>query len=519
MIEQIKKVHYGAEFSERLKNNSKRLTGSFYHPEELLKNKNREWPGDWTGRTLLAYVSLWDVTGKNQPYFNPVFDNIKAYTNEYYYFGEVIDENNINEQQLAGNSWYLRALCLYYQLTQDEKTKEYINSVMQHLYNPLIAYIEKYPDVIPVEMTGEMAGGIIRKYGDWRLSSDVGCMYISLDGIAHAYEITRDKETEKLLHKMLAKFFAVDKAKNFFQTHATLTALRGAMKFYEIIRDPKILSEVEREVKIYLNCGMSANFANFNWFNRPEWTEPCAIVDSFILFFNIYRATGEVKYLTLANQVYFNALVFAQRDNGGFGCDVCVNEEKTVLQCDALGGYEAFWCCSMRGAEGLRNVARCAFWEEDNTLRLLVPMSGGGEFLNGKLTAEFKVEYPYGNKISIEIISSERGDIEIYLPYVEKITANTEYTYRDGFFRMENVRPGAIEIEYETPVRKSNYKGMTAYDKGVLRLGWPIGEFADTLYGDAECTEFCDGRKLIPVPPLYRYARPDAVKVNLQMLF
>ncbi len=519
MNQQEKKIRYGVDFTDRVKRNSLRLEGDFYRPEELLQNKNSEWPGDWTGRTLLAYINLWDITGENQKYFNEIFDNIEAYTNQYFYFGEILDENNVNEQQLAGNSWYLRALCLYYELTKDKKARKYIDSVMKYLYNPLNAFIDGYPDIIPVEMTGEMAGGIIRKYGNWRLSSDVGCMYISLDGIAHAYEITRNSETEKLLRKMFAKFFAVDKSANFFQTHATLTALRGAMKFYDVTKDSHILAEVKREIEVYFADGMTANFANFNWFNRPEWTEPCAIVDSFMLFAKLYGATNDAKYLSLAQSVYFNALVFAQRDNGGFGCDVCVNEEKNVLYCDAEGGYEAFWCCSMRGAEGLRSVAKCAFAECDDTLKLLLPMTGEGAFLNGALKAKFDVGYPYGDRIAIDVERASGATLQIFLPYAEKIDVNMPFTYENGMLTLENLKPCRIEIRYKIPMRKSDYKGKTAYDKGVLRLGCPEGEFAEMLYRDAPLLETYDNRKLIPIPPLYRYSHEDAGKVFLKILF
>ena len=50
---------------------------------------------------------------------------------------------------------------------------------------------------------------------------------------------------------------------------------------------------------------------------------------------------------------------YAQRSNGGFGCDECIGSETAGVFLSTLENiYEAFWCCSMRGAEGLANAAR-----------------------------------------------------------------------------------------------------------------------------------------------------------------
>jgi hypothetical protein len=49
--------------------------------------------------------------------------------------------------------------------------------------------------------------------------------------------------------------------------------------------------------------------------------------------------------------VYHNGLATAQRDNGGAGTDSGVVEGGTDTLC--MGMYEAYFCCTMRLAEGL----------------------------------------------------------------------------------------------------------------------------------------------------------------------
>ena len=36
-------------------------------------------------------------------------------------------------------------------------------------------------------------------YEGWRLSTDVGCAFMSIDGLSHVYKITRDARVEALL--------------------------------------------------------------------------------------------------------------------------------------------------------------------------------------------------------------------------------------------------------------------------------------------------------------------------------
>ena len=50
---------------------------------------------------------------------NEILRQLPEYTNIGGYFGDIFDENNVNEQQLSGNSWFLRGLCMWYEITED----------------------------------------------------------------------------------------------------------------------------------------------------------------------------------------------------------------------------------------------------------------------------------------------------------------------------------------------------------------------------------------------------------------
>jgi hypothetical protein len=152
---------------------------------------------------------------------------------------------------------------------------------------------------------------------------------------------------------MISVYRAIDKVSLQAQTHCTLTAARGMVRMYQETADETYLNGAQEIAKLYFEGGgMTATYQNLNWWGRPDsWTEPCAIVDSLMLSGELYKLTANEEYRTLAARIYHNGLATAQRDNGGAGTDSAVTEGGAdTLQ---MGMYEAYFCCTMRLAEGL----------------------------------------------------------------------------------------------------------------------------------------------------------------------
>ena len=122
---------------------------------------------------------------------------------------------------------------------------------------------------------------------------------------------------------------------------------------YQQTGDEFYLNGAKNIASLYFEGGgMTATYQNLNWWGRLDsWTEPCAIVDSFMLAGELYKLTKNDAYRTLAARVYHNGLATAQRDNGGAGTDSAVVEggADTLI----AGMYEAYFCCTIRLAEGL----------------------------------------------------------------------------------------------------------------------------------------------------------------------
>jgi hypothetical protein len=175
---------------------------------------------------------------------------------------------------------------------------------------------------------------------------------------------------------------------------------------YFITQDKKYLQYSQELFELYVQTGMTLTFENYNWFERKDtWTEPCAVIDSFILALYLYKATKQANYLTLARRIYFNGFCMEQRYNGGAGTNDCVRDGHFTWKAQM---FEAEFCCSMRTAEGLWQISVFAeelFAENDENKQETVDEYGrhfkGDHLLYKASSGEWK-ELPDMTKRSYE---------------------------------------------------------------------------------------------------------------------
>lgn len=276
------------------------------------------------------------------------------------FFGPIL-EDDIHEQQLSGHSWLLRGLCEHYEYYGDDFSLNVIRSITENLYLTKRDRFRTYPIDRAKGNSGGVMGSDSEVYDGWILSSDIGCAFMSIDGLSHAFTVLKDKRVKELVDEMISVYLEIDKVKLKAQTHCTLTAARGMIRMYRETGAEFYLNGAKRILELYTDHGgMTETYQNLNWWGRPDtWTEPCAIVDSLMVSGELYRITGDEKHRTLAARIYHNGLASSQRRNGGAGTDSVVLEgygDHLYAQM-----YEAFFCCTMRLAEGLRYI-----WENKN---------------------------------------------------------------------------------------------------------------------------------------------------------
>lgn len=344
-------MDYVKLFNTHVEKSFARLSEKDYHLESIFKDLSYDWPGDWEGRALLAFCNLYNIMGKKTFALENFLDYYGDRLNKDGFLGCEFNPHAIDEQQLSGHGWLLCGLLTYYQLFNDDRALNYAKQVVYNLYLKLCGKFSSYPINRENVDEGGVSGNLLGTVGDWKISTDVGCAFISLDGLSYYYSITKDEKVKDLLVEMIDVFMNIDKVALSVQTHATLTASRGILSFYKNGGGEKYLNFAIDLLDLYCSKGMTYTYENFNWFNKFDtWTEPCAVVDSLILATELFNITKKTCYKQLARRIWFNGLSYCHRANGGAGPNSCVYNDNNILQ---ISMYEAPFCCNMRYASAL----------------------------------------------------------------------------------------------------------------------------------------------------------------------
>jgi len=485
-------IHISGDYRCRALLNFDRLEQEQYQPDKVFRGDvSNGWPGDFVGRTILALSLQAQATRREPKHLREIIERLPDHFNERGYLGRVLPDGQFDEQQMSGHSWLVRGLCEYYLWTRDEGALLMARAIVENLFSPARDAYGTYP-VMPEQRgsgggaSGDLTGEL---HGGWYCSTDIGCAFIPLDGVTQVYAITRDERIKALIESMIAKFQEIDLIGITAQTHATLTALRGILRFYECVGDKALLDSAARIYGLYKSEAMTENYENYNWFARPEWTEPCAVVDSFMVAVGLWKHTGEREYLDDAHAILFNGMGYELRPSGGFGTNSCSGSKDEFVSVDC---YEAWWCCVMRGGEGLaRAIQYLCFIDGD---RVMLPfyekstlsiITGGGE-----MALEQSTTYPTGGSVVTAVRSSSSVrpiTLGLYIPsWVDGRTVRCMIngieakTSTDGGFVTLELSPKAgdrIELRFdlglrsEAAINRHSIPGHRTLRHGPLILG------------------------------------------------
>lgn len=416
-------IHADGELKVRALKNFDRLETDIYTPAKVFPEKHEtisaDWPGDYEGRIILALTLQARATHRTPRYLDELIRLLPQKVNAKGYLGPVMADSII-EQQLSGHGWLLRALYEYYDWKKSPAVKTHIADIINNLALPTRGFHKTYP-IYPSQRNNQIGGAIgstLESVGRWKLSTDIGCDFIFMDGVIQAYEVVPSPELKELIDEMVNRFLQVDLAAINAQTHATLTGIRALLRYYAITGNPSLLNNAESRYILYRSKAMTENYENYNWFGRPEWTEPCAIVDAYMLANQLWMYTLKPEYIEDAHHIYFNALAHTQRSNGGYGLDNCTSSSVHLLQ---VKTDEAFWCCTMRGGEGLAKTIQYNYFTGSN--RIYIPFFSNNTATfksgNGHAVIQQKTGYPFDGKILLEVKESDCNtamDLAIFIP-------------------------------------------------------------------------------------------------------
>lgn len=458
----IQNLKVQGDLRARAIKNFSRLQGLEYLPGTigLAPYWSEGWAGDWEGRTILALALHQEVLGTDAAYLDEIVEWTRSICNEQGYRGELLDLEKINEQMYPSNSWLMRGLIEYHRQTGKKWVLDWIHQILDGLFLPILPRLKNYPqrpeDRKAFEQ-GQAAGMLASHFHEWLLSSDIGCLFISLDGLTCAYEYTRRQDLLPLIESMIALFTAQDFARDTLQTHACLTGMRGVMRAYRQLGKKEYLDAVINFFEIYQRYGMSEWFANFDWFSTPSWSEPCGVIDSYMLALQLWQETRQEKYLNDAMHIWYNGVLGGQRPNGGFGCDSCA-EDGWVHATDF---YEAYWCCTMRGGEGINVPIRNAVLKDEDAL--VFPLYLDGEFtLSDGVVLQERSGMPEEGKTTFKLLKGAlSAQCKLFIPEFAKeirITLNgqpADFAENAGFacLRADMKEGDVLALAFDMPIR------------------------------------------------------------------
>jgi len=319
------------------------------------------------------------------------------------------------------------------------------------------------------------------------------------------------------------------------QTHATLTGTRALIRYYKITKEQKYLDKAIENFDLYLTDGMTANFENYNWFGRPTWSEPCAIIDSYMAAMQLWEATQEPRYINTAHLIYYNALGHTQRANGGYGCDNTpygLGDHSLKVHAD-----EAWWCCTMRGGEGLASAIKYNYYQEGTTL--IIPSFHNSQVTMENYTISQTTDYPFGGQVNLAINASKpfQVPLKIFIPDWAsdvKLTNNNvpvKHEVENGFIKvtMAGDSTSSLKIVFEMeqkllnePNSENDASEVYRFMSGPLLLGYKHnGEeksftSAPKLLKTAQNNSWkaTDGTHEIELTPVYHLLAPEVSKSN-----
>jgi hypothetical protein len=473
----------------RLQRNFDRLEEPRYQPHRVfLTNKQSNyWPGDTEGRTVLGLTLLGQATGRKPKHLDAILSLFPERMNERGYFGEIAPDGIADEQQLASHGWVLRGLSEHYLITRDPAALEMIRNVVQNLALPIRELLDNY-EIDPAQR--EHSGGAIGtrrvSEGNWLLSTDTICVFILLDGLVQAYEIEPSEQLKLLIEDLITLFNQVDVRAIKAQTHATMTALRGLLRYYGVTGDAALLKRSEEVFATYTGHGMTETYENYNWFGRPTHTEVCGVIDSLQAALQLWRYTGNPTYLDHAHHIYYNGICGLMRKNGGFGCNNCAGAQDCTYKVEV---EEAWWCCTMRAGEGLSRVAESAYhtlgdqvfvtFYADNAARL--------QFGNEQVVLRQRSMYPYRGLSTIDVTQSNSQrelSLRLFTPsssqnYTVQVNGQPVETTLENGFVVLPLKPKSgdtIQITFDlktgrtAPVNEHTLAGVDTVRYGPLVL-------------------------------------------------
>ncbi len=319
-----------------------------------------EFSGDTSGRYIGALATAARVYGRNFAGLDALVEKVISLQKPAGYFGSDFHNDHPTDQDLAllwGNGRLLVGLLEYYR------------------YKPsasVLAAGTRLGDFL-LHISSLMLSQSIRdEFGAAHFASSYICWTQQTEGLANLFMATHDARYLELAEKIAA----VIERRPGDHVHGYLTSLRGVMDLYSATSDPRFLRQCEtawqdvvQSEDLLITGGVPEG-----WSPNKHRTEGCAEADWLRFSLALWKATGNTKYLAMAERTTFNEFALNQFDTGDFGHRVLTETGIT-----GGGAVRAWWCCTLHGLRGFPDVHSGVFRCEEEALYYDMPLDSRTE--------------------------------------------------------------------------------------------------------------------------------------------
>ncbi len=439
---------------------------------------DKAFPGDTIGRYILSTTLLSRALHEPEPQtLKDVMAALPGMLNAEGYLGWVLPKDRADETGLSNVMWSngLTEYCLW---KKDDAALKMDRNIFAQSIQPIGEAYEYY-------YSPEKSDG---KFKWVHCTGDTAQAYGIIDPATRGYALFPSPVLKQEINELIRLYRKIDPVAIHAQTHAVLFTTRGILRWCEIETSTECLDFAESLYGHYRQLAMTENYENYNWFGRPDWTEGCAIVDSFTVAMRLWRLTGKTEYLKDAQLILFNGLLANQKD-GDFGTNNCVGPNNEIF---LKPGKAAPWCCSVWGGKGLARALQYSYFRLENGVAVTIP--GNSTVMvrlpDGPLTIEQTTGYPHEGGVHFKVLASESGKkrmLALFAPsWINRdsiaVAVNGqhgEYPIVDDFIQIDRVmKPGdVIEVQFKhisgvAPLlRPERTPGFHRYMHGPLVLG------------------------------------------------
>ena len=205
------------------------------------------------------------------------------------------------------------------------------------------------------------------------------------------------------------------------KTYEMLSCCDGILEWWRITGDASALEAMKRvqtalaahETNPLFSVGYNDQFANAA--DQPNGvTEPCDAVHWIRFNHDLWRITGESKYVDAIELAFFNAYLAALKRDGTWGARA-VRSQGFHMVVTRQSGMKHQHCCVNNMPRGAIDVAQTiAACDAEGTL--YVAFYNDGQAKVGDHSVEISGNYPVGDEVTVKVVRKTPGKVKFRVP-------------------------------------------------------------------------------------------------------